>query len=70
VFERAGLPVTDDCLADLKGYMASHPRGRHGRVVYDLRGDFGLDADELRGRFAFYTDRFNIRPEAGKGGAR
>ena len=50
--------------------MAAHPRGRNGRVVYDLEGDFGLDADELRERFAFYTDEFDIRPEARKDGAR
>ena len=48
--------------------MAAHPRGRNGRVVYDLEGDFGLDADALRHRFAFYTDEFGIRPEAGKDG--
>ena len=38
--------------------MASHPRGKDGRVVYDLEGDFRLDADALRERFAFYTDAF------------
>ena len=47
--------------------MASHPRGKDGRVVYDLEGDFRLDADELRRRFAFYTDEFGIRPEGQKG---
>ena len=66
VFEQAGLPVTDECRADLEAYMTAHPRGRNGRVVYDLEGDFGLDADALRRRFAFYTDEFGIRPEARK----
>ena len=66
VFERAGLPVTGECLADVEGYLASHPRGKRGRVVYDLEGDFGLDADRLRRRFAFYTDAFQIRAETGK----
>jgi hypothetical protein len=70
VFEHAGLPVTDDCRADLEAYMASHPRGRSGRVVYDLEGDFGLDTDALRDRFAFYTDQFGISPETAKDGAR
>jgi hypothetical protein len=70
VFERAGLPVTDECRADLESYMATHPRGKNGRVVYDLEGDFGLDADALRHRFAFYTDEFGIRPEPGKDGVR
>jgi hypothetical protein len=69
VLERAGLPVTEESRADLDAYMASHPRGRNGRVVYDLEGDFGLDADELRSRFAFYTDQFDIRAETRKDGA-
>lgn len=69
VFERAGLPVTLECIADLEGYMAEHPRGKDGRVVYDLSGDFGLDADELRHRFAFYIDEFPFRIGAGKDGA-
>ena len=63
VLERAGLPVTAECLADIQHYMESHPRGKNGRVVYDLEGDFGLDADELRARFAFYTDAFDIPSE-------
>lgn len=62
VFAHAGLPVTDECLADVEGYLASHPRGKNGRVVYDLAGDFGLDAAQLRRRFAFYTDTFQSRP--------
>jgi hypothetical protein len=66
VLERAGLPVTDECIADLEAYMASHERDKHGRVVYDLEGDFLLDADALRYRFAFYTDEFRIRAEVRK----
>jgi Sulfotransferase family len=69
VFERAGLAVTDECRADLEAYMDSHPRGRNGRVVYDLEGDFGLDRDELQSRFAFYTDHFDIGPETANRGA-
>jgi sulfotransferase family protein len=66
VLERAGLPVTDECIADIDAYMAWHPRGKNGRVVYDLEGDFGISGDELRERFAFYTEEFDIRPEARK----
>jgi hypothetical protein len=40
--------------------------GVRSGVVYDLEGDFGLDGDELRSRFAFYTDQFGIRPETAK----
>jgi hypothetical protein len=70
VLDRAGLDATDECLADIEEYMASHPRGKDGRVAYDLEGDFCLNADELRQRFAFYIDEFDIRPEGGKDGRR
>lgn len=63
VLERSGLEVTDECLADIEAYMASHPRGKDGRVVYDLEGDFGLNAEELRERFAFYTEACQVEPE-------
>jgi len=59
--------VSEDTIADLEAYMASHERGKHGRVVYDLEGDFRLDAGELRERFAFYTDAVGIRQETKDG---
>ena len=43
VLEAAGLPVTAQSTQDLRDYMDRHPRGRAGRVVYDLEGNFGLD---------------------------
>ena len=42
--------------------MATHPRGRHGTVVYDL-ADFGLDADERRAALRPYVERFGVREE-------
>ncbi|ADP82397.1 sulfotransferase family protein [Pseudofrankia inefficax] len=70
VLERAGLPVTDETRTDIEHYLAAHPRGKRGRVVYDLAGDFGLDAGELRERFAFYTDTVQLSPEVAKERAR
>ena len=43
--------------------MAKNPRGKHGRIVYDLKADFGIDPDELRERFDFYFERFPIEAE-------
>jgi hypothetical protein len=63
VLNAAGFPTTPESLQDMKDYMEHHPRGRDGRVVYDLAGDFSLDAGELRERFKFYTDRFPVRFE-------
>lgn len=63
IYRAAGLPMTEAARARLDAFMAANPRGRHGRVVYDLRRDFGLDPAELRRRFAFYFDRFAVRAE-------
>lgn len=63
VLEAAGLASSADSASDLRDYMQRHPRGRAGRVVYDLEGNFGLDIKALRERFRFYTDRFPVRLE-------
>lgn len=59
----AGFEPTQDSISDMRDYMDSHPRGKDGRVVYDLAGDFNLDIVSLRKQFAFYTDLFPVREE-------
>jgi hypothetical protein len=63
VYEFAGQPLDDRATASMTAFMARHPRGRHGAVVYDL-GEFGLDAAERRKALAFYSDRFAITLES------
>jgi hypothetical protein len=63
VLEAAGLPSTPESMDDMRDYMDSHPRGRDGRVAYDLAGDFNLDIGALRERFRFYTEIFPVRLE-------
>jgi hypothetical protein len=58
ILEAAGLEVTDRCRSELTAYLSGNPRGKEGRVLYDLRGHFGLDPDDLYDRFAFYFDAF------------
>lgn len=62
-YARAGVELTGRTRRELQTYLAANPRGKHGRVVYDLAGDFGLDPAALRTRYAFYTDRFTITEE-------
>jgi Sulfotransferase family len=64
ILAMAGLDVTERSRSELTSYLAGNPRGKEGRVVYDLRGDFGIDPEDLRERFAFYYEAFpQIRVE-------
>ena len=58
------FPMTAAARAALQDFMAANPRGKHGRIVYDLKEDFGVDAEQLRERFDFYFDRFPVKVEA------
>jgi len=63
IYARAGLPMTAAARQQLRDFMDAHPRGRHGRIVYDLRGDFGVEPEALRRRFDFYFEQFPVRAE-------
>ena len=64
IYEVAGLEMTEEARASLDQYMTENPRGKHGRILYDLPGDFGVDPEVLRKRFDFYYERFPIQMEA------
>jgi hypothetical protein len=63
IYARAGLSMSPAARAELDAHMADNPRGKHGQVVYDLRGDFGIEPDALRRRFDFYFERFPVGAE-------
>ena len=63
IYALAGMPFDDETQRRIDDYNRTHPRGRFGRVVYDL-ADFALDARALRERFRFYTERFPVRLES------
>jgi hypothetical protein len=63
VYELAGQPLDERARRAMTEFMAEHPRGRHGGVVYDLP-EFGLDAGELRSAMAFYSERFGVSSES------
>ena len=58
IYKRAGLALSPAARGELEAFMTAHPRGKEGRVVYNLERDFGISPDALRERFAFYFDRF------------
>lgn len=64
ILDVAGLELTDAARSAFESYVAGNPRGKGGRVLYDLRGDFGIEPAALRERFAFYYEAFpQIRTE-------
>jgi hypothetical protein len=64
ILDVAGMGVTDASHAAMTDYVASNPRGKDGRIVYDLRADFGIDPAELYRRYAFYFEAFpQVRQE-------
>ena len=64
ILDAAGIGAPEEARGQLTDYIAGNPRGKNGRMIYDLRGDFGLDPDAVRERFAFYFDAFpQIRRE-------
>ena len=63
VYEVAGLVMTDEARAQMGRYVADHPRDKEGQVLYDLRADFGVDPEEVRGVFGFYHDAVAVQVE-------
>jgi hypothetical protein len=63
IYDLAGQPLDHTAQAAMAAFMDEHPRGRHGTVEYNL-GEFGLDPEELRATFAFYSERFGLTSES------
>lgn len=57
IYTLADQPFGDDVRAAMADFIAEHPRGRYGEVIYDL-ADVGLDAGEVAERLRPYRDRF------------
>ncbi|OCB13704.1 hypothetical protein A5717_11925 [Mycolicibacterium porcinum] len=64
LYDRGGVELTAKARKHFQQYLDGNPRGKHGRIRYDLQRHFGVSADELRGRFDFYFNRFDVRPES------
>jgi hypothetical protein len=62
IYDVAEQPFTAEVQQAMDAFMADHPRGRHGRVVYNL-AEFGLDEHTLREVFAPYVSRFKVEQE-------
>jgi Sulfotransferase family len=63
IYDVAGLPMTATARREIQAHLAGHQRGKHGRVVYDLREDFGAEPARVRDAFGDYLARFPVETE-------
>ena len=63
IYRRAELPLTDAALADLHAYLAARETKSTDKLAYDLKRDFGLEAEDIRKPFGFYFERFPVQVE-------
>ena len=61
-FAHFDIPFTDESERRVEKWITEHPKTEHGVHAYRAE-DFGLDANRLRERFAFYSDRFGVEAE-------
>ncbi len=63
IYDAADIEFTEQARTEISAYQGSHPRGKQGRMVYDLRGNFSTTPEEVRSRFGAYLDRFPVQIE-------
>ncbi len=61
IYQSAGLALDKSSEHELRKYLTSNPRGKYGRVVYNLERDFGVSPNHLQQRFSFYYERYDVK---------
>lgn len=62
LYEATGTELSPEAAAAMETYVQDNPQGKFGAHRYDL-ADFGLDAGEIRERFAGYVERYAVATE-------
>ncbi|KRF10464.1 sulfotransferase family protein [Nocardioides sp. Soil796] len=63
VYDKAGIEMTDQSRAQIQAFIDNNAQGRDGRIVYDLRGHFGVEPEDVRKPFEAYLERHPVRIE-------
>jgi hypothetical protein len=67
IYEIAGLPITISARAEINSQLSSRARGfvpmERGKVVYDLRADYGVEPADIRSEFDYYVNALAVQPE-------
>lgn len=62
IYDRFAVAYSATADARIRSFREANPPGLHGAHAYALE-DWGLDAGEIRERFADYTERFGVESE-------
>jgi len=62
IYAVAEHPFTEQTRRAMDAFMATHPRGRHGTVVYRPE-EFGIDRAERHHAMQSYMERFGVEKE-------
>jgi hypothetical protein len=62
IYEAAGQSLEGRVAEAMSAHLAANPKGKYGDHRYDL-AEFGLDAHQIRERFAPYIDRYDVPME-------
>lgn len=62
IYAHAHHPMDTKTRDAMRNYIQTHPRGRLGRVSYDLDA-LGVDVSRMREEYRFYTEQFGVREE-------
>jgi hypothetical protein len=63
IYRCFGMELSDAATERIGSFVAERPHGDYGQNEYRLE-EYGLDADDLRGKFRGYTEYFGIEPKA------
>lgn len=63
IYELHELELTPKARQEMADFIKAHPRGKYGRVRYNLKEHFGVEPEHIRERFGFYYDAFPVKIE-------
>jgi len=63
IYDQFDLELSGEAADAMRAFIANNPPGKHGVHRY-VPEEYGLDVPTERARFAQYTERFGIEPEA------
>lgn len=63
IYDMADIPLDEATLKTLHQYHKDHDPAVKGKVRFNLEGDFGITAEDIRQHFQFYFDRFPVEVE-------